>query len=513
MNEKEGRLFYNYRPTWFFRFLIVMLWVGWSHVGFAQYGDLERVSPESQGLSSADVQAYFDAMMATKQGEPHGVMVLRNGKVVGELFPEPFSPKYSHTLYSASKTFVALAMGLAVEENRLRLTDRVVTFFPELLPDTISDRLAEMTIRDLLTMTAGFRADWLLRTTGADWLRRYLQKPVAYRPGEHFEYDSMVSYMLSAIIQKVTGMTLLSYLKPRVFEPMHIQEVAWEESPEGINTGGWGLYLQVESMAKFGQLLLNRGRWGDRQLVSAEWVDEMTSAWQETGLADTYGFQVWRCDYPDAYRADGALGQYIIVAPNEQMVVAITQANTGNGVAERHLVWDHLFRKAKPKSLPEGKAYSALINAQNHYSLPTVQGRGSSKVLAELLGKEIALPHNGLDWHSLKVEKRGKHILLTIKTVDSETYEISLNNGKWITSHTTVCPPYTIHAVGRFSGINKDFYVAGCYGGAKDEWVVRLRYANWVSGVDLTFRKENGSLRLMVKETAKRAAYELRVGD
>ncbi|MCQ2231888.1 MAG: beta-lactamase family protein [Paludibacteraceae bacterium] len=492
-------------------FSILFPFVGTMSV-YGQIGDLRRVSPESQGLKSEDVKSFFDGMMAAKQGEPHGVMVLRNGEVVGELFPTPFASKYSHTLYSASKTFVAVAVGLAVDENRLRLTDRVATFFPEMLPDTVSEDLANMTVRDLLTMTSGIRPDWLMRTSGANWVRRYLRKTVLYHPGEHFDYDSMSTYLLSAILQKVTGMKLLDYLRPRLFEPMHITEVDWEESPEGINTGGWGLHLQVASMAKFGQLLLNRGKWGDTQLVSAKWVDEMTSALQVTGMADAYGYQVWRCDYPEAYRADGALGQYIIVAPREQMVVAITQANIGNGVAERQLVWN-LLRTARERALPEGKGFPALLEAERRYQLPVVPGKGSSKIINSLVGKELRLNANGLDWKSVKINISKKGLSLTVTNTENQSYQVDLGRGEWRTSHTEVCPPYTIRAVGRFSGIKRDFYVAGCYGGESD-LTIRLRYTNWVSGMDLVFSQtENGSLRLMVKETAKRGAYELTFVD
>lgn len=484
----------------------------WQPSVWAQYGDLRRATPESQGISSVDMKTYFDAMMATQTGEPHGVMVLRHGKVVGELFPEPFSGKYGHTLYSASKTFVAVAVGLAVAENRLKLDDPVAAFFPKQLPDTVSENLAHMTVRDLLTMTAGIRPDWLMRTTGSDWVRRYLSKRVEFRPGEHFEYDSMVTYLLSAIVQCVTGEKLIDYLRPRIFEPMHITEVAWEESPEGINTGGWGLYLQVESMAKFGQLLLNRGQWEGHQLIPAEWVDEMTTSLQKTGLADNYGYQVWRCDYPDAYRADGALGQYIIVAPREQMVVAITQANTGNGVAERHLVWD-LLRKVHQAPLPKSNAFRSLMEAEATYQLPVVKGKGSGKILSALMNREVALGANGMDWKSLRIREEGKKMALVITTTKGESYTVDLGCGQWRTSHTEVYPPYTIRAVGRFKGIERDFYVSGCYGVEDDALTIRLRYTNWVSGMDLTFtQNKNGSLRLMVKETAKRSAYELMLG-
>lgn len=472
---------------------------------------LERVSPESQGISSQDVKSYFDAMLSRPNGEPHGVMVLRRGKVVGELFPAPFSKDYSHTIYSASKTFVAVAVGIAIEENRIRLTDRVATFFPDLLPDTIPGFLADMTIRDLLTMTSGIQPDWLMRTKGAEWARRYLNNDFSHKPGETFQYDSMASYILSAIIQQVSGRKLIDYLKPRVFDPLAITEAEWEESPEGINTGGWGLRLRVESMAKFGQLLLNKGEWEGKRLIPADWVEEMTSSLQETGMQDTYGYQVWRCDYPDAYRADGALGQYIIVAPNEEMVVAITQANTGNGVAERQLVWE-LLRKAGKDTLSENGAFDALKETERNYSLPVAKGKRTRKALALFEGKEFNLTHNEMDWKSIRIDKKeGDTLTMTVSTLTGESYVILAGNEKWLTSRTDAYPPYTIRAVDRFKGLRKDFHVSACYGGSGKELCLKVRYVDWVSGADLTFHrnKEDDTLTMTVKENSKRNAYEI----
>ena len=181
----------------------------------AQINELPRSTPEAEGVPSKAVTALFDSLMALPKQTSTAVVVVRHGKVIGEIYPAPFAPEYRHTMYSCSKTFVGAAVGLAIADNRLRLTDRVGAFFPELLPDSVSTNLADMTVRDLLTMTSGVTPDWNMRNLTPDWIRTFLAKPVK-TPGKKFEYDSISTYMLSAIVQKVTGMTLLDYLKQKL---------------------------------------------------------------------------------------------------------------------------------------------------------------------------------------------------------------------------------------------------------------------------------------------------------
>ena len=209
----------------------------------AQIRELERSTPEAEGVPSGAVIALMDSLMGLPKTDIHSVMVLRHGKVIAEAYPAPFAPEYRHTVFSCSKTFVGAAVGLAISENRLRLTDRVASFFPDQLPDSISANLADMTVRNLLNMTSGVTPDWNMRNVRTDWIKGYLGKQVKV-PGEHFDYDSMSSYILSAIVQKVTGMKVLDYLRMKLFEPMHITDISWEASPEGINTGGWGIYTE-----------------------------------------------------------------------------------------------------------------------------------------------------------------------------------------------------------------------------------------------------------------------------
>ena len=213
---------------------------------------LVRSNPEAEGVSSESIISFIRAIEASKH-EFHSFMFLRHGKVIAEGWWDPYKPELKHTLYSASKSFTSTAVGFAVTENRIRVSDKVVSFFPEYLPETVSPNLADMEIRDLLTMSAGQEPDptHSLTASETNWIRGFLALPVVNDPGTKFLYNSMATYMLSAIVQKVTGEKIVDYLTPRLFEPLGISGMDWETDPAGINTGGWGLRLKTEDIAKF----------------------------------------------------------------------------------------------------------------------------------------------------------------------------------------------------------------------------------------------------------------------
>lgn len=464
---------------------------------------LERVSPESQGVGSEDVMAYFDAMANLKWGEAHQIVILRHGKVIGEFSQKPFDTHRQHTLYSVSKTLVGIAVGIAVDRGLLALDDKVVRFFPQKLPDTVSNNLEAMTVRHLLTMTTGVRPDWGMRNSRLDWTSSFLQKTVE-TPGGRFGYDSMASYMLSAIIQKATRKRLADWLTELVFRPLEIEDAEWEESPEGVNTGGWGLRMSAHSMAKVGQLMLNEGRWGGKQILSANWVREMVKPQVETGGKGAYGYQVWPCAHPSAYRADGAFGQYIIVAPKEDMVFAITQANVGNGEYERGLVWN-LLKKAGRLPLVEGDAYERLSRAERSYQVATENNMVAEPSENPLFGKTINLGRNPMEWKSVRIERRGGNLLFRVTTTMGGTYEAKSGRGEWLSVETDVNPPYTIKAKGRFSGLKKKFLLAANHGWEDESTLnVHLLYANWISGFRLTFKTKDGKVELMVKPNTEK---------
>lgn len=479
-----------------FSFLLCLLFSLTVH---AQINELPRSIPEAEGVPSQALINVFDSLMSLPKTEIHSVMVLRHGKVIAEIYPAPFAPEYRHTMYSCSKTFVGAAVGLAVDENRLRLTDRVATFFPGLLPDTISANLADMTVRNLLTMTSGITPDWNMRNNCSDWIRTFLGKSVKV-PGKQFEYDSINTYLLSAIVQKVTGMTVLDYLKLKVFNPMNITEVAWEISPEGVNTGGWGLHIQSESLAKFGQLLLNHGKWEGKQLLPASWVEQMMTKQMETG-GDGYGYQMWLCEYPGAVRADGALGQYVLVIPDKDMVVVITECTLIDGRTQRRLVWKRLLPEVGDTPLMPGKAYKQLQKKQSTYQLPVVQGKATSAVSREYAGKRIELGQNKFGWQSLNLQFKPKEVVLTITETNGNSYDLLFGYKQWLKVSTEVHPPYSITLVDSFKGIEGPFWVAGSYAWAEPKVLeLKAHYVNWISVLDIKLRFEGESVDLTVKE-------------
>jgi CubicO group peptidase (beta-lactamase class C family) len=212
------------------------------------------------------------------QIELHSFMLVRRGHVVAEGWWTPYRANANHWLYSLTKSFTSTAVGFAVSEGRLTVQDRVFDFFPSALPATMSERLGALRVRDLLTMSAG-HADWsdALVAKQEDWVRAFLALPMEKPPGSAFYYDSMATYMLSAIVQRVSGQTLMDYLQPQLFAPLGLHGLTCETCPRGISTGGWGLSATTEVVAKFGQFYLQSGKWNGRQLLPSAWVEEATS--------------------------------------------------------------------------------------------------------------------------------------------------------------------------------------------------------------------------------------------
>ena len=475
----------------------------------AQTNELPRSTPEEQGVPSKALTALFDSLHALPLTDMHAVVVMRHGKVIGEMYPQPFAPEYRHTMYSCSKTFVGVAVGLAIADNRLRIEDRVATFFPELLPENVSPELASMTVRHLLMMSSGVKPDWNMRSRGTEWIRTFLAKPVV-KPGE-YAYDSMVSYMLAAIVQKVTGKKLTEYLQERVFSHMNVTEWAWEESPEGVNTGGWGVHMQPESLAKFGQLILDEGRWEGKQLVPAEWIREMCKKQQETGR-EVYGYHIWHCGGHDgAVRADGALGQYVISILDKDMVVVMTEATLGNGRDQRRLIWDVLLPHIQDEPLPANKKdYQALMKKQASYKLPEVKGKAASAFASNFENKEIELGKNPFGWKSLRLNFGKKQVTMTVTETDGKSYELPFGYQQWMTTSMEAYPPYSITPIDRFKGLEGPYYVSGSYAWtSKEELQLKTHYVNWVSSLEMTFRIEDGEVKLNVQTNYIKKPYSI----
>ncbi len=477
----------------------------------AQTNELPRSTPEEQGVPSKALVALFDSLHALPLTDMHAVVVMRHGRVIGEMYPKPYAPEYRHTMYSCSKTFVGIAVGLAIEDNRLRLDDRVAVIFPELLPESVSKDLADMTVRHLLTMASGVKPDWNMRSRGTEWIRTFLSKPVK-EPGTQYAYDSMVSYMLAAVVQKVTGKKLTEYLQERVFTPMNVTEWAWEESPEGVNTGGWGVHIQPESLAKFGQLILNEGRWEGKQLVPAEWIREMCKKHRETGR-EVYGYHIWHCGGHDgAVRADGALGQYVISVLDKDMVVVMTEATLGNGRDQRRLIWDVLLPQIQDEPLPANKKdYQKLLKKQDSYKLAEVKGKASSAFALNWKNKTIELGKNTFGWKSLKLNFDKKLVTMTVTETSGKSYELPFGYQQWMTTTFDAYPPYSITPIDRFKGLKGPYYASGSYAWiSKEELQLKVHYVNWVSALEMTFRlDDNGKVKLNIQTNYIKNPYSI----
>lgn len=317
---------------------------------------LQRSTPAAQGIAADAILAFVEAVERAGYGL-HSLMLLRHGAVVAEGWWQPYQPDRPHTLFSLSKSFTSTAIGLAVAEGRLSIDDLVLAFFPDDAPAEVSANLAAIRVHDLLAMATGHAENIdMAGALGGTWVRAALAAPVVFAPGTHFFYNNAATYLLSAIIQKLVGTTLLDYLQPRLFAPLGIANPTWEQSPQGINTGAWGLSITTEDIACFGQLYVQRGMWHGTQLVPEAWVAQATrfqvsnahpkdSDWQQG-----YGYQFWRCQH-NAYRGDGAFGQYCIVMPDQDAVLAITSGISGmQGVLD--LVWEHLLPAMRPRPMP-----------------------------------------------------------------------------------------------------------------------------------------------------------------
>lgn len=289
----------------------------------------------------------FCQSIAKKSLNLYGIVVLQHGNLLAE---HRWRDMERVHLHSMSKSFTSAAVGIAAGEGFLSIDDRVAGYFAEKLPDNPQPWLLQMTIRDLLMMASGHGKGYMYSDFESwkvsDLAKNYLSMPLDYKPGTHFVYSGGSAYLLSAIIQKVTGLKLRDYLRVKLFNPLGILNVQWHECPLGFSLGNSGLYLNTEEVSRYGQLLLQNGCWKDRQIIPSEWVKAATS-WQiaTTGEKEAgagYGYQFWRSRWPGAYRGDGKYGQYCIVMPNEDAVVAITAHEEKSPHAILESVWSEI---------------------------------------------------------------------------------------------------------------------------------------------------------------------------
>jgi CubicO group peptidase (beta-lactamase class C family) len=435
---------------------------------------LPRSVPETEGVSSEGIISFLGAVGKSNH-ELHSFMFLRHGKVIAEGWWNPYRRDLKHTMYSLSKSFTSTAIGLAISENRLTVNDKVVSFFPNHLPDTISQNLRDLTVQNLLTMSVGQPSDptGTIVTRDSNWIRSFLALPILNKPGSVFLYNSLATYTLSAIVQKVTGQKVIDYLTPRLFKPLGIEGMDWETDPKGINTGGWGLRIKAEDMAKFGQLYLQKGNWNGKQLLPESWVQEATSMKilqspeasqskrDSSDWLQGYCYQFWR-SRNNSFRGDGAFGQYILVLPEQDAVITIT-AETSNMQDELNLVWKYLLPSIHPKKISANKAAADRLQKQlSLLSLPLETASNNLPTASGISGKTYIIGENENHIKSLRFEVQDNLCSLTVKA-DTATYKLSFSSPDWQTGETTKPGPYLLaNAKERFAGL-PPFKIAGNY--------------------------------------------------
>ena len=338
---------------------------------------LDRATPESQGVPSAAILRWIDACEREIKSPNglHGFVILRHGRTIAEGTWAPYDTlNRPHMLYSHSKSFTSTAIGLLVDDGKLDLDARVLSFFPDKAPSNPSDNLRALRVRDLLTMNVGASvSDPQKKKPDGDWVRIFLANDIDREPGTVFKYDSCATHMLAAIAERVSGMKLMDFLKARLFDPLGMKSPWSTVSPTGVACGGWGMNMTTRDLARFGQLYLDQGTWNGKRILSREWIALATARQTWSGaIAVTgedgsdwhqgYGFQFWRCRH-NAFRADGAAGQYTIVMPEQDAVVSI-HAGLRDMQQEINLVWGHLLPAFGPKPLPEDPAAQKALAAR-----------------------------------------------------------------------------------------------------------------------------------------------------
>ena len=345
---------------------------------------LEVASPESQGVSSGAILRWVEACENTaatngfKNGHLHGFVILRHGRMIAEGTWAPQNTlEKPHMLYSHSKSFTSTAIGFLVDDGKIDIDSRVVSFFPEKAPENPSDNLRQVRVRDLLTMNLGAdHTDAERDDINGDWVRALLHNKIDREPGTGFKYDSGATHLLAAIAEKVSGKPLMEFLKERLFDPLGMASPWSTVSPAGVACGGWGMNMTTRDMATFGQFLLQRGMWNGKRLLSSEWIDLATArqTWSSaivvasrtvgsgSDWAQGYGFQFWRCRH-GAFRADGASGQLTVVFPEQDAVVSVS-AGLGDMQRELDLIWENLLPALGAAALAEDESALAKLRAK-----------------------------------------------------------------------------------------------------------------------------------------------------
>jgi CubicO group peptidase (beta-lactamase class C family) len=400
---------------------------------------LPRSTPEEQGISSAAILRLIDAL-ENQVHDLHSLMLVRHGHVVTEVWRTPYGPAFPHQVFSLSKSFTSTAIGLAVAEGFFSVDDPILSFFPEVAATDAGALFSAVCVRHLLTMSTGQAMDtWsaMVERRDGNWINGFFEVPVTYEPGSHFVYNTGATYLLSAILQKATGLMLIDFLKPRLFDPLGIEGATWAESPQGMSAGGIGLSVRTEDIARLGQLYLQKGRWNGQQIIPGAWVTTASTkqisndGHPNPDWSQGYGYQFWMCRH-QAFRGDGVFGQYCIVLPEQDAVLAITSGiDIFDMQTPLDLVWAILLPAMGDAALPsDAVGQGTLLARLKTLSLPVPQGQPISSTANQVSGRTYVCEPNELHIETITPQFSDVGCTFVIKTPEGEE-TIASGFGNW----------------------------------------------------------------------------------
>ena len=454
---------------------------------------LPRVRAGEIGLRAADARGFL-----RRAGELglHSFILARDGKVGAEAFWKPYAPAYPHMLHSLSKSFTSTAFGFAVQEGLAHLDDRVADFFPEYLPAGPCENMRKMTVRDLLTMHTGHLTapNVIANCDHPDWIRDFLESYVPETPGPdcHYVYNTAATYMVSAIVQKVTGQTVVDYLKPRLFDPLGFGEYWWDPCPKGISAGGFGFNVTTEDIAKFGVFLADRGAFGGKQLLDPAWVDMATSKQVNNDPNATpdwrvgYGFQFWMCNHPGTFRGDGANGQLCVVCRPKNLVFACTAQLNTSFQDLMDAIYEYLVDPLSDEPLPESAEEAEFL-------------REAAELTCQLPEGEAAPAGKGGTWEFAPNPFGLKTLTLAFGETDRLTAEtengsftLPVGHGRFLEGTTSMAPRANVKS--------PFWHEAACAGAWKDgRYRLSVIYTRATTRDDAEFEFLPHGVRVTVK--------------
>lgn len=475
----------------------------------AQVGELPRSTPEAEGVDSCLLNSFYHDLTSLPEVDVHHLMVMRHGKVIAERHAPPYRDTDLHTLYSASKTVTALAVGLAVDDGLLNVNDKISKYLRDKMPAKLSPALDSLTVRHVLMMAAGRTEDQSIFEGDKDWLSTWFSGNFQ-AVGKEFNYDSMCTHVLAVIITRLTGKPLMDYVKERIFTPLHITQTDWELAPDSIEVGGWGLRLQTESQAKLGQFMLQGGKWNGKQLVSEQWIHDMTQRYISTSKRRDsdlplgtrimiflrsiwhtirswftgynvddyflgYGYQTKAIRHPrvDSFFAAGYGGQLIYVVPDLELVVVIN-GRTDNYGKELNTIYyrliDPFIAKRKPQHLQQAPAFT----------IEPPQGTPTHPMEAKLFKSVINTEDNLLGIKSIQVDPSGKNRIFTMTDRRGPLKAIAAF-GEWQFTVSDDRPIYIVECSEQLIGTPRPFTSVAAYAWQNDTLVMRL---DWLDGGD-----------------------------